>query len=108
MNSPIDGMKPDLCRLQNASGDSVTSALQSRFKRDLFYTRLGPHHLVVVCSYKSSESWNDYSLKNNADAIYRDLDNRNTAMVQPHIYELAARVYYQLRRTGEDQTIILR
>ncbi|CAM0140353.1 unnamed protein product [Umbelopsis sp. WA50703] len=107
MNSPIDGMKPDLCRLQNASGDSVTSALQSRFKRDLFYTRLGPHHLVVVCSYKSSESWNDYSLKNNADAIYRDLDNRNTAMVQPHIYELAARVYYQLRRTGEDQTIIL-
>jgi chitin synthase len=104
----VDSTKSDICGLANPTEESIVSALHMRFKRDLPYTRIGPHHLIVVNCYKPIESLNDASLTQYADAIYRDLDNKQHTQLQPHIYDLAARVYYQLRRASEDQSIVLR
>lgn len=107
-NSTVEASKPDICTLPNATEDSIVSALHMRFKRDLPYTRIGAHHLIVVNTYKPMESLNDASLNQYAATVYRDLDTTNQPQLQPHIYDLAARIYYQLRRASEDQSIVLR
>jgi chitin synthase len=107
-NSTVEASKPDICRLPNPTDDSIISALHMRFKRDLPYTRIGAHHLIVVNTYKAVESLNDASLTQYAATVYRDLETTNQPQLQPHIYDLAARVYYQLRRASEDQSIVLR
>ncbi|KAG2177395.1 hypothetical protein INT44_007906 [Umbelopsis vinacea] len=104
-NSTVETSKPDICSLPNPTDESIVSVLHMRFKRDLPYTRIGAHHLIVVNTYKPVESLNDASLNQYAATIYRDLEN--TEQLQPHIYDLAARVYYQLRRASEDQSIVL-
>lgn len=107
-NSTVEASKPDICSLPNATEESIVSALHMRFKRDLPYTRIGSHHLIVVNTYKPTESLNDASLNQYAATVYRDLENTHHPQLQPHIYDLAARVYYQLRRASEDQSIVLR
>jgi chitin synthase len=107
-NSTVETTKPDICSLSNPTEDSIVSALHMRFKRDLPYTRIGANNLIVVNSFQTVESLNDASLAQYANTIYRDLDIKTQAKLQPHIYDLAARVYYQLRRTSENQSIVLR
>jgi chitin synthase len=105
----VDSTESDICNLTHPTEEVIASALHLRFKRNLPYTRLGPHHLIVVNCYKPIESLNDASLCQYADAVYRDLDNKEQPLLlQPHIYDLAARIYYQLRRASEDQSIVLR
>ncbi|KAG2185213.1 hypothetical protein INT44_002003 [Umbelopsis vinacea] len=86
--------------------ESVTTLLQSRFKRDLPYTRLGQSTLVVVNPFKPLELLNDAALNSYAEAGYRDVSGQ-TIQLQPHVYDLATRVYFHMRRSGEDQSIIL-
>lgn len=89
------------------SEDAITGALQQRFKRDLPYTRIGANTLVVVNPYKILEQLNDAALNEYADVYYRSTDGQKKNL-QPHIYEMAARMYFHLRRTGENQSVILR
>ncbi len=81
--------------------------LQSRFKRNQPYTRLGYSTLIVVNPYQPLEILNDVTLNTYADIGYRNIVE-NKPFMQPHVYDLAARVYFHMRRTGEDQSIILR
>jgi chitin synthase len=111
-----DDSRIDLtCLLNNAqpqqslSEDSITNLLSSRFKRNQPYTRAGHSNLIVVNPYQPLEILNDTTLKTYADNGYRNVINdKSTAFMQPHVYDLAARVYFHMRRTGEDQSIILR
>lgn len=107
-----DDSRIDLTCLLNTSGqspseDSVTNLLSSRFKRNQPYTRIGNSNLIVLNPYQPLEILNDSTLKSYADIGYRNLVE-NKVFMQPHIYDLAARVYFHMRRTGEDQSIILR
>jgi chitin synthase len=87
--------------------EAVSSLLQSRFKRDLPYTRLGHSTLVVVNPFKPLELLNDATLNSYAEAGYKDVSGQNPHL-QPHVYDLATRVYFHMRRSGEDQSIVLR
>jgi chitin synthase len=87
--------------------EAVASLLQSRFKRDLPYTRLGQSTLVVVNPYKPLEQLNDATLNTYTEAGYKDVSGQNPHL-QPHVYDLATRVYFHMRRSGEDQSIVLR
>ncbi|KAG0168377.1 hypothetical protein DFQ28_004896 [Apophysomyces sp. BC1034] len=106
-----DESRIDLARLittanQPPSEESVTNLLQSRFRRNLPYTRAGHSNLVVVNPYQPLELLNDATLQAYADAGYRDVSEHKLFM-QPHVYDLAARAYFHMRRTGEDQSIVL-
>ncbi|KAL7319392.1 hypothetical protein PS15m_002530 [Mucor circinelloides] len=108
-----DDSRIDLTCLLNASSngqppteDSITNLLSSRYKRNQPYTRSGHLNLIVVNPYQPLEILNDATLRSYADVGYRNVIE-NKHFMQPHVYDLAARVYFHMRRTGEDQSIIL-
>ena len=89
------------------SEDEIVTTLQARFKNDLPYTRLSSSSLVVVNPNKPLGCTNDASAKEYADQWYKDTSGNKSAL-QPHIYELAAKVYMHMRRSAEDQSVIFR
>lgn len=87
--------------------EAVVSLLQARFKRDLPYTRLSQSTLVTVNPYKPLDLLSDATLNAYTEAGYKDVTGQ-TAQLQPHVYDLATRAYFHMRRSGEDQSIVLR
>lgn len=93
------------------SDDNVVSVLQSRFRSDLPYTRIGASTLVVVNPLKVLANVNDASAQEYEERSYKDT-NLPTAdspkALQPHLYDFAARIYLLMRRRKESQGIIFR
>jgi hypothetical protein len=93
------------------SDDALLAVLQARFRADLPYSRIGSCSLVAVNPYKSLANVNDASAREYEQRCYRD-----TALpmadsprpLQPHLYDLAARLYLLMRRRRESQTVIAR
>lgn len=93
------------------SDDTILSVLQSRFRQDLPYTRIGASNYVVVNPYKALASVNDVSAKEYEERCYKDTSlplPGSPAPLQPHLYDLAARVYLMMRRRNESQSVIFR
>ena len=93
------------------SDDAILSVLSGRFRSDLSYTRIGSTSLVAVNPFKSISSVSEASAKEYEERCYKDtglslVDSRKA--IQPHVYELAARVYLLSRRRNESQAIIFR
>jgi chitin synthase len=87
--------------------DTVLSVLQSRFRADLPYTRLGESSYVVVNPVKSLASANDASAREYEEKCFRET-NGTSGGLQPHLYDLAARIYLVMQRRNESQAIIFR
>jgi chitin synthase len=93
------------------SDDAILAVLQARFRADLPYTRIGATNLVVVNPYKTLANVNDLSAKEYEERCYKDT---SLAMVdspkplQPHLYDLAAKVYLLMRRRNESQAVLSR
>lgn len=91
--------------------DAVLATLHSRFRADLPYTRLGSSHIVVVNPYKTLANVNDASAKDYEDRYYKDTSlplADSPKPLQPHIYEMAARMYLMLKRRNESQSVCTR
>ncbi|KAI8381210.1 chitin synthase [Radiomyces spectabilis] len=88
------------------SDDSISNLLQTRYKRNQPYTRVGHSNLIVVNPYQPLELLNDATLQYYANMGYRNVIEQ-PMVLQPHVYELAAMVYFHMRRTGEDQSVVL-
>ena len=96
----------DLAKLPSISDDIILSCLRERFLADLIYTALGTSALVSVNPYKYVPSNGDAVLMKYA-AEYRDTSEEKTFLA-PHIFQLAGNAYYCMRRTGQDQSIVVR
>lgn len=95
----------DLTQLSSAQDDLIVSCLRERFLQDTIYTNLGSYALVAVNPHKYVGS--------NADAVliqycgeYRDTAEEKTYK-PPHVFQLASNAYYHMRRTGQDQSIMI-
>ncbi|KAI7898908.1 chitin synthase [Cokeromyces recurvatus] len=88
------------------SEERISNLLANRFKHNLPYTQLGFSTLIVVNPYQPLELLNDATLRSYAEIGYKDLSEQKP-LLQPHIYDLATKVYFHMRRTGEDQSVIL-
>ncbi|KAH7928935.1 glycosyltransferase family 2 protein [Leucogyrophana mollusca] len=93
------------------SDDAILAVLTARFRADLPYTRIGSTNLVVVNPYKTLANVNDASAKEYEERCYKDtklglVDARRPP--QPHLYEMAAKIYLLMRRRNESQAIIAR
>ena len=93
------------------SDDVILAVLQARFRADLPYTRIGSSNLLVINPYKTLANVNDVSAKEYEERSYKDtslpmLDSPRP--LQPHLYDLAARVYLLMRRRNETQAVITR
>ncbi|KAF8165979.1 chitin synthase [Crassisporium funariophilum] len=93
------------------SDDAILAVLQGRFRADLPYTRIGSTHLVAVNPYKALANTNDASAQEYEERCYQDTSLTavdSPRALQPHLYELAARVYLLMRRRGESQAVVTR
>lgn len=96
--------------------ESVLNVLKTRFLSDLPYTYVSPRALVAVNPNKQLPLNSEHAL--NAYATdWRDCDEGRRARVDseagtragtgPHVWQLAGRAYYYMRRTGGDASIVL-
>jgi len=93
------------------SDDNVVAVLQSRFRSDLPFTRIGASTLVVVNPLKVLASINDASAQEYEERNYKDTSiptADSPKALQPHLYDLACRVYLLMRRRKESQSVIFR
>ena len=91
--------------------DSIVSALHARFRADLPYTRIGTFNLVVVNPYKTLANVNDASAKEYEERCYKDTGlplADSPKPLQPHVYEMAAKIYLLMRRRNMSQAVITR
>jgi Myosin head (motor domain) len=93
------------------SDDAILAVLQARFRADLPYTRIGATNLVVINPYKTLANVNDLSAKEYEERCYKDTSLpmvNSPKPLQPHLYDLAAKVYLLMRRRNESQAILSR
>ncbi len=109
----------DLVDLISASGsakvypseDAVIAVLQTRFRADLPYSRVGTTNLISVNPYKTLANVNDASAKEYEERSYMDTSlpmGDASRPLQPHLYDMAAGIYLLMRRRGESQSVITR
>ncbi|EPB90148.1 hypothetical protein HMPREF1544_02982 [Mucor circinelloides 1006PhL] len=92
----------------NVTGqEAIVRLLQSRFKVDQPYTQLGDHRLVVVNPFKPLDLLNDATLQAYGQHGYKGISPDRFAPPEPHVYDMATRVYLLMRRRSENQAVIL-
>ncbi|KAG9027121.1 hypothetical protein FRB95_008118 [Tulasnella sp. JGI-2019a] len=95
----------DLAALTSVSDDIIVACLRERFLQDNIYTNLGSSALVAVNPHKYVGSNGDSILMQYC-AEYRDTAEEKTYKT-PHVFQLASNAYYHMRRTGQDQSILI-
>ena len=95
----------DLATLSTISDDIIASCLRERFLNDNVYTNVGSSAIVAVNPHKYVASNSDAVLSDYA-AEYRNTAE-NKSPLGPHIFQLASNAYYHMRRTTQDQCILL-
>lgn len=96
----------DLSTLPSVSDDIIVSCIRERFMTDNIYTRIGTSGLVAVNPHKYVPSNSDAVLQKYA-AEYRDTSPAKE-LLPPHIFQLSNNAYYHMRRTTQDQCILLK
>ena len=96
----------DLASLSPIADDVIVTCLRERFMTDTIYTNIGSSALVAVNPHKYVASNADSILQKYA-ANYRDTTENKTTL-PPHIFQLANNAYYHMRRTAQDQSLIIR
>ena len=95
----------DLSTLPSVSDDIIVSCLRERFLSDNIYTNIGSSAIVAVNPHKYVPSNSDAVLQKYASE-YRDTSSGKVPL-PPHIFQLANNAYYHMRRTTQDQCILL-
>ncbi|KZV71243.1 glycosyltransferase family 2 protein [Peniophora sp. CONT] len=95
----------DLSQLQGLSDETIVSCLRERFLSDTIYTRIGSAALVAVNPNKYVSS-NADSVMHKYAGEYRAAQP-DKAPQPPHIFQFANNAYYHMRRTTQDQSILL-
>lgn len=101
---------PEVQHNEKSGQDAIVRLLHYRFKADQPYTQLGHHQLIVVNPYKPLELLNDATLEAYGQHGYKDIspDGFSSNSPEPHVYDMATRVYLLMRRRAENQAIVLR
>jgi chitin synthase len=90
------------------SDDAIIDILQNRFRNELTWTWIRDSTLVSVNPQRALGNVNDAS-KRAYEQAYRDAgQEEGTPALQPHVYELANRVYLMMRRRKQSQSVIFR
>lgn len=107
----IDPLLPDLTSLPlsfTPSSDDILSILRARFLEGLPYTSISPRVLVSVNPYQFIQANSDAALVD-WGTEYADCGRGGLrGKLGPHVFAMSNQAYYYMRRTGQDQTIMLR
>ena len=90
------------------SEDAIVDVLQARFRREMPWTWIRDSILLSINPFKVLENVNDAS-KRQYQQLYTDVSpDESSPTLQPHVYELAVRIYLSMRRRQESQSVIFR
>lgn len=94
----------DLTTLSPLSDDAIVSCIRERFLSDTIYTAISNSAIVAVNPHKY--------VATNADSVLHKYAAEHRSISEdkglpPHIFQLANNAYYHMRRTTQDQSIIL-
>ncbi|KAI9312902.1 chitin synthase-domain-containing protein [Dichotomocladium elegans] len=98
--------KTDLATLSSLTDDSLCQCLRARYETYQVYTRLGANQLVALNPGKPL-ALNDDQTGLEYVASYKDTDVQQRVAQPPHVFDLANRAYFYMRRTGLDQAVVL-
>ncbi|SCZ93412.1 BZ3500_MvSof-1268-A1-R1_Chr6-3g08643 [Microbotryum saponariae] len=87
--------------------NELVPILRARFLEGIPYTAISPRVLVAVNPHQHIHANSDATLLDWA-AEYADCGSEGVrGRLGPHIWALSGRAYYHMRRTGQDQVVIL-
>ncbi|KAG1429238.1 hypothetical protein G6F58_000136 [Rhizopus delemar] len=80
-----------------------------KFTFNLIFPRwdIGNHRLIILNPYKPLDLLNDATLEAYGQYGYKNVYSKQEQDPEPHVYDLATKVYLLLRRRKEDQAIVL-
>lgn len=98
----------DLATVDNPTDKQLTEILHQKFLNYNIYTNIGSCNLIAVNPFKDLAQ-NDAQTSDDYVTSYKDisLENPISNKLNPHIFELINRSYFHMRRTGNDQSILL-
>jgi chitin synthase len=96
----------DLSALSPVSDDIIVSCIRERFMSDNIYTYIGTSALVAINPHKYVPTNSD-SVMHKYAAEHRDT-SEGREVLPPHIFQLANNAYYHMRRTSQDQSLLIR
>ncbi|SJX63440.1 probable Chs8-Chitin Synthase 8 [Sporisorium reilianum f. sp. reilianum] len=97
-----------LSQLTNITPDTIFSVLRDRFYSGLPYTALSDSILVSVNPYASTGNRNSDDTLREYTRDYRETNKQlRGAALPPHIFAHACNAYFYMRRTGQDQSLLM-
>lgn len=93
------------------SDDAILAVLQARFRSDLPFSKINASNLVAINPYKALATTNEASATEYEERSYKDTSIAvagSTQALQPHLYDLAAKVYLLMRRRNQPQAVVFR
>jgi chitin synthase len=97
----------DLCSINQdiITEDIIVQQLRSRYESNLLYTRISDGVLIAMNNFTGGLQ-QDLGLEYVAE--YKNTSNNHDTPLPPHIFQLVNGAYLHMRRTGIDQSIVLR
>jgi chitin synthase len=104
--SGADRNLSDLVFLSNKTKPSVVATLQQRYMSEEIYTRVGAR---VLLSVNPCKQLNIYDKETGEKYVkdYRNCSGQREEL-PPHIYSFANTVYFHLKRSGIDQSVVIK
>ncbi|EST05048.2 Cytochrome b5-like heme/steroid binding domain protein [Kalmanozyma brasiliensis GHG001] len=97
-----------LSQLLNITPETIFSVLRDRFYSGLPYTALSDSILVSVNPYASSGNRNSDDTLREYTRDHRETNKQlRGAALPPHIFAHACNAYFYMRRTGQDQSLLM-
>lgn len=93
----------DLCSLSNVSLDTLVQQLKIRYESNSIYTFINDGVLVCLNPGTSNQIFQD-----STEYVTEYKNTSLSTPLSPHIFQMANQTYLHMRRTGIDQSILLR
>jgi myosin heavy subunit len=95
----------DLTLLHELDEHSLTNYLVHRLNNSQPFTNLGNNGLVVVNPNRDLGLFTNEVSAHYSEVGYKSFESGHVSL-QPHIYDIATKAYFLMRRLGTDQSII--
>lgn len=99
----------DLSHVADIDEKRISDILSSRFLDYNIYTDIGYNNVIAMNPFKELVQ-NDAQTSEEYVTSYKrsSMENNAITKLNPHVFELANRAYFHMRRTGNDQAIFLK
>lgn len=91
--------------MDEINNENLIRQLKKRYESNIIYTQISDNTLVVL--HNSSKIDNDFQTSLDYVSEYKNTTANNSGQ-SAHIYQMVNQIYLHMRRTGIDQSIVLR